>query len=996
MLYGSDVRFRILGSLELAGDGGEAVELTGRNLRVLTAALLAQPNRTVSMSALIDAIWDEAPPASARKNLQSYVLRLRQLFGVQRIVTRPEGYRIVVAPEELDAVVFRDLLNAAAATGDRTEARALLVEAESLWRGPAYADLADVAALREQVARLTELRLNAVEERMDLDLALGAHAAITPELASWVAQYPLRERLRGLLMTALYRSGRQADALGTYQEGRERIAEELGIDPAPDLQAMHLAILRGDDPGPPPARVATPAATQFLPRDIPDFTGRHSEMAWLDAAAQQQAPIVVISGTGGLGKTALAVRWASRSAHRFPDGQLYLNLRGYSHGAPVGVTEALSQELRMVGVAATAVPDTVDEAAALLRAITADKRMLVVLDNVHSADQVRPMVPGGTSSAVIVTSRNRLGGLVARDGAQRLDLSILSEAESLDLLARIAGSDRVAAEPDAAADLVAICGHFPLALRIAAAQLSEDPERSIADLVAVLTHGQRTLALQIDDDRESAIRAVFDLSLAGLGADAAVLFRRLGLLPVSEAGTWVAAILGGLDDLAADTALAQLADASLIVLADDRFTMHDLVQVYAHEQSDESDVAALRSLYDTLLAMAVRADSQLESVYFPSIARFGDLVPDPDRWTAKASTWLEAERDILIRSAQDAVERGWTDTGWRLIASMTNVAGNMSFLGHWVEAAETILRRLPDGIGRAVLQLGLGGVYRLRGSQKEAAVMLRRARRSFARAGEEVFAATAATQLSAAARVRGDTRTARAAVDWAIDRLAGRPVVPQLGWAYLVRGNLLRHTGAEPYAVWVALDAALAILREARDIPGEANARFSLGLVLRESGRPDEALEHFGVARELMLAVEEDNTPALSAVDGAMARLHLDRGDLVAAAAHSGDGLAAARKLAQPYSLTQALTLSGEIARRRGDTDLALRYLDEAEGLARRTAALTLLGPVLFEQAKVHVERGDLALARSVAEEARDVYAQSGRDETELVEKWIADLPATE
>jgi ATP/maltotriose-dependent transcriptional regulator MalT len=378
------------------------------------------------------------------------------------------------------------------------------------------------------------------------------------------------------------------------------------------------------------------------------------------------------------------------------------------------------------------------------------------------------------------------------------------------------------------------------------------------------------------------------------------------------------------------------------------------------------------------------------------VAGFGALVGDPDRSMAAAGAWLEAERDLLIRAAQDAAERGWSDTGWRLIAALTNVAGNMSFLGQWVEAAEKILLLIPPGVGRAVLQLGLGGVYRLRGSQNEAAGMLRRARREFVRAGDEVFAATAATQLSAAARVRGDTRTAQAAVDWAIARLADGTVRPQLGWAFLVRGNLLRHIGAEPNAVWIALDAALSILRQAGDLPGQANARFSLAQQLREAGRPEEALEHFVVARDLMLAVEEDNTPALSALDGAMGRLYLDRGDLVAAAAHGRDALVAARKLAQPYSLTQALTLSGEIARRRGDTSSALRLLAEAEALARGTAALTLLAPVRFEQAKVHAAQGDLPLARTVAEDARDAYAQSGRDETEVVEKWIADLPASE
>ena len=991
------VRFRILGSLELAGDGGEAVELTGRNLRVLAARLLCEPNRTVAVSALIDAIWDVRPPASARKNLHNYVLRLRQLIGVPRIATRPDGYCLVAADDEVDALVFRDLLSAAAAAGDREQARALFVAAEGLWRGPVFADLDDVAVLREHVAQLTELRLNAVEERMDLDLALGAHAAITPELTSWVTQHPLRERLRGQLMTALYRSGRQADALRIYQEGRECIADELGIDPAPALQAMHLAILRGDDPSPRSlgVRAEPVAANQFLPRDIPDFTGRDSEIEWLDAAARHRSPIVVISGTGGLGKTALAVRWASRSAHRFPDGQLYLNLRGHSHGAPVAVAEALSQQLRMVGASPTSIPNTVDEAAALLRALTADKRMLVVLDNAHSADQVRPMLPGGASSAVIVTSRNRLGGLVARDGAQRLDLDTLTGAESLDLLARLVGADRVREQAQAAADLVAVCGRFPLALRIAAAQLGEDRSLSIADLVATLTHGQRTLALQIDDDRESGMRAVFDLSLARLGSDAATLFRRLGLLPVADARTWVAQVLTEFGEPRATAALTQLADASLVVLAGDRCIMHDLVQVYAREQADAADEAALRTLYETLLAMAVRADSELEGRYFPTVARLGDGEPAApgDRDIAGASAWFTAERDLLSRVARDAADRGWRDTAWRLIASMTNFAGSMSYLNQWIEAAEQILALTPPGIGRAVLQLGLGGLYRVRGHNREAWAILREARRQFVRSGEDLFAATAATQLSAAARVSGDVRTAQAAIDWAIVRLGAGPVTPQLGWAYLVRGNLLRHIGAKPDAVRAALEAALSVLEETGDQSGQANAGVNYAMYLRDTGRADEALEHFETARRRLLAIEEDNTPALSVVEAALGRLHLKTGHVDAAVAHGREALAAARKLAQPYALTVALTLSGEAARADGDTAGALAFLEEAEALARKTDARSILAPVRFEQAQVYAVLGDRPAARAAAQEARDLFAGSGRpDEHDQVVRWLTAL----
>jgi tetratricopeptide (TPR) repeat protein len=533
-------------------------------------------------------------------------------------------------------------------------------------------------------------------------------------------------------------------------------------------------------------------------------------------------------------------------------------------------------------------------------------------------------------------------------------------------------------------------------LRIAGAQLTEEPGRSIADLVAVLAQGQRTLALQIDDDRDSALRAVFDLSIARLGPDAAMLFRRLGLLPVTDARTWVASVLGELDEARTSAALAQLADASLIVLAEDRFTLHDLVQVYARERADAADEAALRRLYETALAMAVQADTELDSRYFPSVRLLGPVGPARPRDIAGAAEWQEAERDLLSRAALDAAERGWTGIGWQLIASLTNFAGNMSFLAQWLETAERTLTLTPDGIGRAVLQLGLGGVYRLRGNTKEAIGLLRQARRTFTRAGQDVFAGTAATQISATARVTGQARTAQAAVDWAIARLGTGPVTPQLGWAYLVRGNLLRYIGAEPYAVWLSLDTALTILEETGDVAGQANAGVSIALHLRDDGRFEEAREHLITARKLLMTVEEDNTPALSVVEAALGRLNVITGRLDAAAVHSRDALDHARKLAQPYALTVALTLAGEVARQRGDNPGALRHLDEAEELARQSGVRSLLAPVRFEQAKVYAAEGDLRRARTTAEEARELYVQSGRDESEPVDGWLANLPTEE
>ena len=394
--------------------------------------------------------------------------------------------------------------------------------------------------------------MTAIEDRVEADLAVGLGAELIAELETLIGRHPGYERLWGQLMTALYRAGRQADALSTYQRARAALVEVSGVEPSPALQAMQRHVPDQDPgllPAPAPVTAAPPdpadaARPAQLPPPIAAFSGRTGELAVLDAlpeAARQGMPIAVIAGVAGVGKTALAVHWAYRVRDRFVDGQLYVNLRGHAPTAPVRPVEALAGFLPALGVRTDQVPADVDRAAALYRTPLADRRMLVVLDDARSAEQVRPLLPGSPGSVVVVTSRYGLGGLVARDGAVHVALDVLTPDEAYALLRRMLGRRRVDADPEAAGELARLCGHLPLALRIAAANLTLHPELTVADHVAELAADDRLSRLRVDGDEETAVRVAFDLSYAALPAEASRLLRLLGLVPGPDFGVELAA-----------------------------------------------------------------------------------------------------------------------------------------------------------------------------------------------------------------------------------------------------------------------------------------------------------------------------------------------------------------------------------------------------------------------------------------------------------------------
>ena len=523
------VEFRLLGPLE-ARVGERAIAIGSPKHRVLLAALLLDAGRPVPVATLVDAIWAAAAPNDPRGTLRVHVTRLRSLLEAAApgcgglIVTTADGYLVDVTQRQVDLLRFkRGVAEADEAAGQadlETEAR-LLASALAEWRGLPLADVPSERLQREVSPGLLEQRLQALERRIDIDIRLGRHAEVVGELVTLTAQEPLRERLWALLMTALDGSDRRSDALAAYETIRRHLAEELGIDPGPELRRRQGAILAGNRStqrlSTIDTRASLPPVPRQLPPDVRGFVGRVEQQAWLNdqlPGADRAAGVVIsaIAGTTGVGKTALAAHWARRTADRFPDGQLWLNLRGHDHRPSMTSERALAMFLRALGVPDDRMPHGAEERAALYRSLMDGRRMLVILDNAHSADQVRPLLPGAPGCMALVTSRSPLIGLVATEGARLLTLDVLSTDEAREMLTRRLGPRRVAAEPRAVTEIIAECARLPLALAIAAARAAAHADFPLDVLASQLREARGGLAAFDAGDTTTDVRAVFSWS----------------------------------------------------------------------------------------------------------------------------------------------------------------------------------------------------------------------------------------------------------------------------------------------------------------------------------------------------------------------------------------------------------------------------------------------------------------------------------------------------
>lgn len=982
------MEFRILGPLEVSADGRLLTPSAPRQ-RALLAMLLLRANRVISTDQLIDQLWGEAPPTTARVTLQTYVLRLRRLLhapGDARrhavLVTRPPGYLLRVQPGELDLHHFDRLVDeAGTAMAEHAPERAAekLRAALALWRGPALADVASEFLRRIEATRLEERHWSALEERIEADLAVGRHTQLVGELDALVAEQPLRERLRGQLMLALYRSGRQAEALGIFRDAREVLAKELGLEPGPSLQRLERAILAADpslELAPRSVTVAgtpTPATVPCdLPPDIRDFTGREDALAavhgLLERGEGESATALVVltvGGKAGVGKTALVVRAAHQLRSRFPDGQLFVNLRG-TEGHATEPASVLAEFLRALGVDGTAIPEGMDERARLFRSRLSDKRMLVVLDNAASEAQVRCLLPGAPGCAVLVTSRARLIGVEA---AESIELDVLELDEAVELLGRVAGPERVVAEPEAARAIALLCGRLPLAVRVAGAKLAAKRHWSLATLCERLADQRRRLDELSAGDLE--VRASIAFSYQGQRDDQRRAFRLLGLVDIQDFAAWVAAALLGSTPAVAEDLVEQLVDIHLLEVAGKdawgatRYRFHDLLRVFARERLEEEEPAlarraALGRALGAYLTLAERADVALQPGALrrigPGTARRWepeglDIVKRIER---DPLTWFAAERANLVAVVEQTYATGSWELTWRLAHALATFFEVRAVWDDWRRTHELALRatrRAGDRCGQAYILHRLGGLYVEQGRFKKAIACYDRCLSIHRELGDRLGEADTMHDLGVVHwdqdrfdeamalfnrclpiyRALGDRRleadTLR--VIGAVHRDQGRfgeaqacfdqclPVFRQLGdrlgEAYALRnlGSVYRAEDRFDEAR-SCLDHSLASFRELNDPLGEATSLLSLGEVYRDQGQLGEAIDRFDqclpVFRRFGFRLWEGRT--LSNLGDSLAEV----GNQRAASLAWRDGLAILQEIGAPEAAQVRARLGADVS----------------------------------------------------------------------------------
>ena len=600
------VEFCLLGPLIVrSGDG--VLPIPHGKQRILLAVLLAHAGEVIPVDELAELLWEGRPPLSARVTLQNYVKRLRQALGPAgqaRLRTHRPGYLMEAGADEVDLLRFDARCgagHAAARRGDWAGAAAQLRAALSLWRGQPFGGVPSGPLALAEGPRLEEMRIDALEARIDAEMHLGGHSEVITELRHLIAAQRLRERPRSLLMLALYRAGRPAEALAEYRDARRTLVQELGLEPGPRLRQLHQQILSADPgldlaaSGPRWPRAVAPGPAAVVPRQLPaavaHFTGRRAELNALTRALDRPAgpggamTIWTVVGTAGIGKTALALHWAHRVAGRFGDGQLYANLRGFGpRVTPAPPEEVIRGFLGALGLPPASLPAPLEAQAALYRSLLAGRSMLVLLDNARDAEQVRPLLPASPGCVVVVTSRNQLTGLVVAEGAYRLSLGLLPEHSAAELLARRLGPARLAREPGAARELTGLCARLPLALAVVAGRAASRPDVPLGRIVAEL-RAARLDALATGEP-VTDLRAVLSGSYGCLTPPAAAMFRLLGLRPGLDITAASAASLARMDLRQARAALAELARAHLIEeQAPGQFALYDLLRAYAVERA---------------------------------------------------------------------------------------------------------------------------------------------------------------------------------------------------------------------------------------------------------------------------------------------------------------------------------------------------------------------------------------------------------------------------
>ena len=1043
------MRFALLGPVQVHGDDGP-VEIRGALRRTLLAALLLRRGSVVSADRLGELIWGERPPATLATSLYNHIMRLRQALGedAERLRAVAPGYLFRVEPGELDLDEFAGLCTRArqaAAKHEWCAAAELYGAALALWRGEM---LADVPALHDQVSihQFEEDRLLALQGRIEAELSLGRPDELVGELRTLIGYHPLREAFHAQLMLALYRSGRQADALGVYRDLRRATIGELGVEPGQEIRELHHRILRSDPglagpkPGPEaPAPVVAAPEPRDVPRQLPVdarlFTGRVAELEELvglarEAADASDAGMVVISaanGMGGIGKTALAVRAGHRVGERFPDGRLFIDLRGYdARLAPLPPEDALDYLLRSLGVPSHAIPADPDERAALYRSRLAGSRTLIVLDNAASTAQVQPLLPGAPGCLVLITSRNRMMGL---DDAHFFALDTLTPREAITLLAKVAGTARVAEDDPRVRELVELCGLVPLAVRIVAARLRHQPGTTVAGLVGELREESGRMGGPHDEERD--LTTVFESSYRSLPAAEARLFRLLGLLPGPDFDAYAAANLTGGGLAPTERRLESLLDRNLLVRqTPGRYQLHDLLRSFARSLGAERDEAreCLDRVLDYYEDTAVSAARLLaRRLRPPSSDR--RRAPDPVRELtdhASAAAWLAAERGNLM-TLMYQVER--PERRVSLTAALAAFIGTETTKRQqlaWHRAAVDAARATGNAADRAEALLNLAYAYRTDGGFDVARELLGHAMDGYREIGDKLGEANVRCELGRVGHLINEHTRAATEHELALalyrelgDRLGEADALYELSRGYAVIGrfedaaelaasalfafqeqgkpigvaqvrivlaNLRQRAGAFDEAAEL-LERSVAIFHETRGRQDESDALRTLGRIRLAQGRYEDAAEL--LERTLTLCREDGTRHGIAAALSVLGSVRLAQGETAAATDLLRESTAIFQAVGDRAGSATAQQHLARARHRVGEDEQALALLNAAiatfEQSGDRTAsagAWNIKGELLLDiegaNAALPWYRRALATAREVGADALRAEALEG------------------
>ncbi|GAA2149878.1 AfsR/SARP family transcriptional regulator [Glycomyces algeriensis] len=902
----STVEFRALGPVEIAVDGRPEAAFAAKP-RTLLALLLLDVNRVAERDWLIDQLWAGDPPNAAHAALRAYAYRLRkhldQCNGGAALRGRTGGYLLEVEPAAVDVHRFETLTargRRSLQDGDQANAIAAFQEGLGLWRGMAAFAGVDVPAVRDRARRLDELRLEVTEQYLGAALESGASAGAVPELEALTAAHPLREGFWRLLMLSLYRDGRQGEALEAYQRLYRLLDDELGIRPSIPIEQLHQRILVGDpqlqhrpaDQAPVEPR-PRPAPVRPVPRQLPaanvHFTGREAQLAELDGLLERPGTVGVLTGTGGIGKTALAIHWAHKAADRFPDGQLYLNLCGFDpSGEPIAPEAAVRSFLDALGVPPEDIPTALETQTALYRSLLADKRLLLVLDNARDDAQVRPLLPGFPGTLVLVTGRHQLTGLLTQ-GAQAIRLDPLATREAERLLTDRLQGRRIAREPEAAQQIIDACAGLPLALAIVAARAAFRPDFPLAAIAAELADADHRLDALADSDPAIDVRAVFSWSYRALTAEAARLFRLLSVHPEPGFSLAAAAAIAEAPPQRTARLLAELTRANLLdEPVPGRHSFHDLLRAYAAEQADRVDgredlLAASRRMLDCYLSTAFTATRLLDPHRDPiTVTAAPGPAPTPLEDDTAASAWFAAEGTSIAAAVRHAADQGLDVHCWQLAWALRDHLD----LGPWHdqaamwELAIEAARRIPDAAAEVRLSRLLAEAYSHLDRTEDGHALLDAARAQCRTLGDRV--GEAHVHLIQARlwmrQQRYDEGIASGreslALYRAADHLTGQAsALNTTGWIHSLAGDHER--------ALARCEQALAILERIGDRHSQAATLDSLGYAHHQLGGYDRALAYFGAALDLYREIGGARGEAL--VLGSLAETRYAIGDIAGA-----------------------------------------------------------------------------------------------------------------